>query len=365
MIGASKRWVMSISVFVAVGLGATAFAASPSGGLAEHFSGKTITIIVGFSPGGGYDIFARLISKYIRRHLPGRLNNIIVQNLPGSGGERGLRAAIKAKPDGLTIGMVHPRFVKRELLGIDVPVFDLDTIKVLGTPSNAPRTQALYVKRKFAGSWKDVKALGRRITTGATDPGSVTTIGAEFLSLVGSSVKVIFGYGSSAEAMAAFVRGELEASAYASYEFVPRLYPELVEQRQIVPVVWWGTPPREDKRFMNWLKKLDAPVPPSVIEVAGVTEVQKSVFGLAEAVNRLWYRAFIISPDVPEDIVKIWRVALKKTIEDRAFIEAAHNAGFTVGYGGPEKLRSVLPEGRKALRDPLNKQLFADLAGKR
>jgi tripartite-type tricarboxylate transporter receptor subunit TctC len=334
-------------------------------GMVEHFSGKTITIIVGFSPGGGYDTFARLVAKHSARHFPGKPELILVQNLPGSGGERGLRAAIRAKRDGYTIGMVHPRFVKRELQGTDVPDFDLDTIKIVGTPNNSPRTQALYVKRSLAADWNGVKALGRKITAGATEPGSVTTVGAEFLSLIGGPVKMVFGYGSSAESLAAFGRGELDANAYASYEFVPRLYPEWIEQKLIVPVVWWGTPPGEDKRFMNWLGQLGAPVPPSVLDVAGATADQRAVFNLAADVNRLWYRAFVISPDVPDEIVRSWQAILKKTVEDPDFIAAADKAGFAVGYGGPAALRAVLPSGRRALQDAENRKLFGELAGKR
>ncbi len=111
--------------------------------LAEHFGGAALIIIVGSGPGGAYDIFGRLVSRFVGKYLPGEPASFVVRNIPGAGQLRGLRATMRAKPDGLTIGLMHPRFIQRELLGIDVPDFDLDTVRVLGSPSGGIKRQHL------------------------------------------------------------------------------------------------------------------------------------------------------------------------------------------------------------------------------
>src|SRR5690606_28809718 len=89
---------------------------TPSFDAEAYFRGKTITILVGFNAGGGYDTFARLFAQIAPRHFPGQ-PQFVVQNLPGSGGELIFRNIEQRPADGLTTGTVHPRFIKRELLG--------------------------------------------------------------------------------------------------------------------------------------------------------------------------------------------------------------------------------------------------------
>ena len=113
-----------------------------------YFGGKTIQLYVGFSPGGGYDTFARLVARFAERHFPGS-PRFVVRNLPGAGGERALVAAMNADPDGYTTITIHPRFFKRELLGVDVPSFDPATVEIIGTPDAAKTSTAQYVMRSL------------------------------------------------------------------------------------------------------------------------------------------------------------------------------------------------------------------------
>ena len=87
----------------------------------EHFKNKRISINVGFSPGGGYDTFGRVVAKFLPKHLPGN-PRVLVRNLTGGGGERIFRPTlVDIEPEGYAAAVVHPRFFKRELVGIDVP----------------------------------------------------------------------------------------------------------------------------------------------------------------------------------------------------------------------------------------------------
>ena len=237
-----------LTLFVPMGLLLSPLTlAAQSANLAKHFEAKPVTIIVGSSPGGGYDIFGRLVARFIGKHLPGN-PSFIVRNIPGGGQLRGLRTTMKSKPDGLTIGLLHPRFVVRELFGQDVPDFDLKTVNVLGTPSGGLKRTSLFCTRSdVAKSWAEVTKLGRPISNGANAPGGLSsTLGPEFAAALGRPVGMIFGYGGASEIMAAFDRGELDSVQYCSAEYVPRLFPEWIKEKKIAPIFWWGAEPSVD-----------------------------------------------------------------------------------------------------------------------
>ncbi len=80
----------------------------------SDFRGKTITYIVATGPGGGYDTYGRLISRYMQKYLPG--SRVVVRNVPGAGHIVGANTIYAAKPDGLTIGMFNTGLIYNQLL---------------------------------------------------------------------------------------------------------------------------------------------------------------------------------------------------------------------------------------------------------
>src|SRR5690348_8059952 len=95
-----KRWLAFAACVSLLLAGGPSFAAVPN-----YFAGKTITYIVATSPGGGYDTYGRLISRYMQKYLPGA--RIVVKNVPGAGNIIGANTIYAAKADGLTIGMFN------------------------------------------------------------------------------------------------------------------------------------------------------------------------------------------------------------------------------------------------------------------
>ena len=91
-------WLLSVVFLV------TLFIYVPQVAAAPYYQGKVITIIVGFSPGGGYDRLSRILAKHLPRHIPGN-PTVIVQNMPGASSILAANYLYKVvKPDGLTIG---------------------------------------------------------------------------------------------------------------------------------------------------------------------------------------------------------------------------------------------------------------------
>jgi tripartite-type tricarboxylate transporter receptor subunit TctC len=323
--------------------------------LAAHFSGKPVTIIVGSSPGGGYDISARMVARFVGKYLPGN-PTFIIKNIPGGGQLRGLRATMKAKPDGLTIGQLHPRFVVQELFGKDVPDFDLNTVKVLGTPTGVDYPRMWCTRRELAASWQDVVKRGKPVSVGANAPGGLSaTLGPEFVQALGGPVKIIFGYGGASEVMAGFDRRELDSIQYCTDDYVPRLFPEWIKQKRLAPMFWWAAKPSDD-----YVGQLGSSNLPHIADALGATADQRKALDVAIGFGRMG-RLLVAPPGLDEPIYEAWKAALKATVGDPEFKKAAAAAELDVGFGSAEDFR----ENNAALKKlPKNLQeLVRKLAG--
>src|SRR5689334_1516656 len=103
---------------------------------AQSFAGKTVTIIVGYKPGGGYDATARLLARYLPKHLPGK-PTVIVQNMPGGNSIIAANHLYNvAKPDGLTIGTFNRNLPIAQLTGVQGVKFDVRKFAWIGSAAN-------------------------------------------------------------------------------------------------------------------------------------------------------------------------------------------------------------------------------------
>jgi hypothetical protein len=322
---------------------------------ADYFSGESITIKVGFAPGGGYDTFARLFQKHGPNHFPGN-PEFVVENMPGSAGLRAKQATMQAPADGLTVTMLHPTHTKRSLLGIDVEGFDINAARIVGTPNLTNDPEAAYVRRDIATSWEELQELGQDLSWGSTEPGAPAGLLPEFLELIGvPGFRVVHGYGGTAEILAAFDRGELEATGLGGPELAGRLFPEWIENQFYVPIVWWVTPLSDD-----FLDQLGVEQPPYLFDVIDVTDEERAVFELAVAINALT-RGFALAPDTPDSLYEVWIDAFEATVTDPEFIADAEAAGYEVGLGTAEDIAGFL-SGVDDL-SPEGLELFEQLSG--
>jgi len=347
----SHRHFAALCAFALVFVIAPPARTQTSPDLAKHFESKPITIIVGSAPGGGYDVFGRIVAQFVGKYLPGN-PSFVVQNIPGGGQLRGLRAAMRSKPDGLTLGILHPRFVQRELAGIDVPNFDLKTVRVLGSPSAIMVSRIWCLRRSVATNWDELVKLGRPVTNGDTGPGASFGLGPQFVSLIGGPVKMVYGYGGTSEIMAAFDRGETDSIDRCTEEHVPRLFPKWIESKILAPIFWWEREPSKD-----WLGKLGASKVPYIFDVVKADKEQGNAFELAVRFNT-FSRTFVAPPGVPDDIYFAWKKAFEATTKDPGFIKAAEAAGLEVGLGTADDFGALVksfsklsPAGVKTLKD--------------
>ena len=322
----------------------------------EYFGGKTIRIITGTSPGGGYDVFSRIIAATAERYFPGD-TRFVVQKLPGAGQYRGLRAVLDSEPDGLTIGPVHSRWFQRQTLVGDIPNFDMERIHILGSPSFTVGGDVTCVNRNVATSWQEVLDLGRPLLKGSTAPGNDPA--PEFLEANGGPFKMVYGYGGTSEIAAAFDRGEVEligCGRGASY----RLFPEWFDEGRLIPL-YYVKKPIDDE----WLTFLGHSGPlPNFMELPGLDINQAQLEALqANLLVTEISRAFIMPEGVPDDVTQYWQSQFDQMMVDPEFIASVIVAGYetSYGYGRSEEILDIV-RAVQAL-SPEAKQIVLEISG--
>ncbi len=304
--------------------------------LSDYFAGKDVNVLVGSAPGGGYDLLARLIARFAPRHLPGP-DSFRISNVVGGGGLRAWEKLIRAEPDGLTILTLNINLVRQVLLGQEVEGLHLETLPLIGSPTWVSDPYLICGDRNKYSSWEDLLADGNVTIAGGT--GGRVPMGAHFVELVDGPMKTIPGYEGSTETLAAFERGELEASTCIQRRD-PRLLPELVEENRWLPLFWWNTRPDQ-----GWLDTLGAPEPYHIYDLPGIDfqDWQKTAFDATVKFND-FLRMYVVHPDTPPELVQAWQEAYENLINDPEFVEAANIAGYDVGFGPPEDFGKVLQD---------------------
>ena len=209
------------------------------------------------------------------------------------------------------------------------------------------------VDRSVASSWQEVIDNGIQLKTGQTGPGN--NPGVEFVEYLEGPIQNIYGYGGSAEVMAAFDRGEINTIWGCDTGLAGRLYPDWVEDGRLAPLFWWGTESSEE--WLTAIGSTQAEVP-HVYDIAGVTwsALDKQAFSAWETIS-LISRTFLLPPGVEPEVAEYWREKFKLVVEDEEFVAAVDVAGYleAYGYAGGDPIKkalldmSTLPDNIKAV----------------
>jgi tripartite-type tricarboxylate transporter receptor subunit TctC len=204
--------MLSRTVAIAL-LALTSAAASPAASadaVADFFKGKTITYYISTVPGGGYDLYGRLVASHIGAHIPGQ-PNVVPKNMPGAGGLLMTNWLYNVAPrDGTAIGGPPQAVAIEQVLGSKGIQYDAAKFTWIGRA--APVVEVMYTW--FTSPTKTFKDAQRRETVmGGTGPTSPTITYLKQLNiLAGTKFKPISGFGGTTEVNLAMERGEVEGS---------------------------------------------------------------------------------------------------------------------------------------------------------
>ncbi len=205
---ATKRTLLACAAGLALGSLAAAPAQAQSDE-AAFYKGKTIRVIVGFSPGGGYDAYARMMAPYMGQRLGA---NIVVENMPGAGSMTAMNAVYAAEPDGLRMMLANGTAAGLSQI-MDSPAarFDLANYSHLGTVSASPWVWLVHKDTKEKTPADFIKS-GRLINWSATGPIDGLSDGAQITCAITKlNCKIVMGYKGSNDAGLAITRKEMDA----------------------------------------------------------------------------------------------------------------------------------------------------------
>lgn len=276
------------------------------------YQGKTITVIVGYLAGDGYDIWARLLAGHLGKYIPGT-PNMIVQNMPGAGSMIAANQLYNvSKPDGLTMASIGPSLYLDQLVGKKEVQFDWAKFGWVGSTENTPWLLYMNSNTPYK-SIDDVRKAKDAPKCSATSTGTSGHFIPKLLEeAVGAKFTVVMGYQGGAEQDLAFERGEVVCRALSIPTFFAREPFTTWRKNNLVRIL------------LQTGRKRDVKMPnvPTIHELMTEYKTPESTRSLAIALlaSGDLGRPFITPPGILPDRLKILREAFRKTMSDPAFL---------------------------------------------
>ena len=273
---------------------------------AEFYKGKTVNIIVGFSPGGGYDQYGRLLARRYGEHIPGK-PVVVVQNAPGAGSLTAVRRLDASLPrDGTAIVIFNPALITETILEPEKLKFKFTDVEFIGSITRDFRVCFMW-HASGARTWDDVMKKPE-VIFGSTSKGTGAYVNQAILKNVfGIKARQILGFPGSAEQRIAIERGELDGDC-GSWSSIPD---EWIRDKKAFPFVMFSP-----------YKTPDMPDGIPYIGTFATGEEQKGVLDILNAAGELG-RPFVVSKSIPADRLEALRKAFDDTMKDPEFLADA------------------------------------------
>ena len=312
-----------------IGLAAATLAAAPTCA-ADSFAGKSIDLIIGAPPGGGYDIYARALARHYGRHVPGQ-PTIVSKNMPGAGSARaaGFISSIAPK-DGTAIAAIMPGAVMGPLLDEKAEaLFDPTKVLYLGTANNGTR---ICVSRKDSKIKTFDDALTQKAAFGGVSTNDSTRdYGYLHKRTAGAQYDVVTGYSGTAEIALAMERGEIDGACGWDWSSFKSQRPDWLRDGKVNVLLQVGLEPHPV------LTKMGVP---SVFQFVKGDEERKVVELIIS--QTVFHRSYIAPPETPPEKLAVLRAAFDKTVADPAFVAEADKLGIDIEPLSGAKVQDVV-----------------------
>jgi tripartite-type tricarboxylate transporter receptor subunit TctC len=303
---------------------------------APFYQGKTMTIVVGYLAGDGYDIWARLLAGHMSKHIPGN-PNFIVQNMPGAGSMIAANYVYNVtKPDGLTLGSIGPSLYLDQVVGKKEVQFDWAKFGWIGSTEKTPwlfymRTDVPYK------TLEDIRKASEPPKCSATGTGTSGHFVPKLLEeALGLKFRLVMGYKGGGEQDLALERGEVQCRALSIPTFYAREPFGTWRKTNLVRVLL-QTGRKRDPRAA------DVPTIYELMDEYKTPESTRRLVTVILASGDLG-RPFVAAPGVPPDRVKILREAFTKTMSDPAFLDEVKKKKLEADPSGGEEIETIAKE---------------------
>ncbi|WP_429550902.1 Bug family tripartite tricarboxylate transporter substrate binding protein [Paraburkholderia sp. MM5477-R1] len=325
---------MSTAVALSTAWLGTAYAESTQ----DFYSGRTVNMEIGYSVGGGYDMYARLLAKHLGNHLPGK-PTITPQNMPGAGSLKAANYLYSVAPkDGATIGTFGRTMPEQPLLG--EADYDSRRLVWLGSMDSDVSLCVTWHTSPIK-TFQDLMTKSSRF--GGQGAGSDPDVMANTIkNLFHAKLQLVTGYPGSNESALAMQRGEIDGECGASWSTLRMRHPDWLRDHKVNLIVQ-----------MALEKHPDLPNVPLLSDLASDAETKQVLTVIAA--SQALARPFAAPPGIPVDRADALRKAFADTMKDPAFLADAKGLSIEVRYVPPEQISKVLDDLYKTSPDQIAK----------
>src|SRR5262245_31357761 len=301
---ACVRQLVGIVALLAGCVAAAPAAADP---IEDFYRGKQLRIYIRAAPGGNYDVYSRVLGRHIARFIPGN-PTVVPVNMPGGGGLVALNFVANAAPrDGTVLTMITQSFPMDQALGLDANLkVDLRTLPFIGNMSD---TNEFFYTAKSSPTKTLDDARRRETVVAATGLGSVVTrLGALYNNMLGTRLKIIYGYPSGPDMTLALDRGEVEGRSTSNPQVLAPTKAEIMAKYNFLIQAGMKKVPMFEEV-------------PLLRDFARNADEQRIYDFISQAV--VLARPMVTNPGVPAERVAALRRAFDATLVDPLFLEDA------------------------------------------
>ncbi len=288
--------------------------------VANFYSGKTVNLLIGFSAGGGYDLYGRTVARYLGRYIPGN-PTVVPQNMPGAGSLKVVNYLYNAAPrDGTAIGHFAPGILFERLLGrpsAEAGQFEPTKFNWLGSASQEISVCG-FIATSVIKTWHDMQTKPSIIA--ASGGGAESDVFPTVLrNMFGLPIKLVTGYPGGAEMVLAMQRHEVDGRCGWSWTSVLSRSQELLDTKQINITLQIAL--QADKH----------PALQGVPVIVDITDDPAKKAALKLIVSRQTIaRPFAAPPDIPADRAQALRTAFDATMKDPDFLAETKKQGLDI-----------------------------------
>ncbi len=328
-----KTFAMTAIALVAA---STAQAQTP----AEFYKGKNVDMYIGYSVGGGYDVYGRLVARFMGKHIPGN-PTVVVKNMEGAGSMRLANWIYNVGPkDGTVMGTVARGIAFDTLFGMPGAQFDGNKYTWIGSANDEV---SVCVAWHTSGVTKFEQLMEKEMIVGGTGGSADTDQFPKVINAVlGTKMKVVAGYPGGNDINLAMERGEVSGRCGWSWSSVKSTQAAWLKDKKINVLVQ-----------LSLAKHEDIPEIPLIMDLAK-TEEQKQIFKLIFA-RQVLGRPFLAPPGVPVDRVAALRQAFMDTMKDPEFLAEADKMKLEITAVSGQELQKIVQEAYETPKDVVKK----------
>lgn len=295
--------------------------------VADFYKGKTVELYIGYSVGGGYDTYARLLARHIGKHIPGN-PTVVPKNMPGAGSLKLTNWLYEAAPqDGTVFGAIARAAPFDPLFGNEAAKFKASEFNYIGSANNEV---SVCVAMADTGIKTPEDLTNKELIVGGTGDTADTVQFPKIINAVlGAKMKIINGYPGGKEVILAMERGEVQGRCGWSWSSVKSTKQDWIDSSQVNIIMQLSTGKHEE-----------LPDVPLVMDLTDTAD-DKKLLNLVFARQELG-RPYVAPPNIPKERVAALREAFMATMKDPEFVAEAKSADLELSPVSGERVEALV-----------------------